>query len=488
MTEQVQNHEQAAPPYGQMLKFFTQSGLAVLKNRGGVRLGNGMSRARPVQSDAVLPQEADAVVIGGGNIGCLTALTLAERGLKVVLCEKGAVAGESSGRSLGYIESLFADPVKLEMAARAKQLWQDMHMRVQGPTGYVKTGSVTGFLSEEGLAAAAGWLDAVKGMPGIDGQILTQSELKEKTAGWREDFIGGLYQPSDACAEPQHFASSVAEAFRAKGGQLFQHCAVREVLTQAGRVCGVATELGEIKCQSVVLAGGAWTPYLAQSLGLDLPQFMAFASIGRVSIAALNLDAFELNEKLPLISAESDIAIRHSIQNSIDICAPAVRLPITVSMLKNMPKLMQAMVAMQGQFSPVFDINTLLFEYKNMHRYSRIGDSPLQQYRVLTPEVFTPPLQDAMQRYALHAADSQRTFQESWAGFLTTTPDHMPYLSAVDSVPGFYVGSGFYNGLTVGPAAAEALADLVMQQTPKIDLSLMRFNRFMDGSPIIFRN
>ncbi|MGE8541332.1 MAG: NAD(P)/FAD-dependent oxidoreductase, partial [Acinetobacter sp.] len=193
MTEQVQNHEQAAPPYGQMLKLFTQSGLAVLKNRGGVRLGNGVSRARPVQSDAVLPQEADAVVIGGGNIGCLTALTLAERGLKVVLCEKGAVAGESSGRSLGYIESLFADPVKLEMAARAKQQWQDMHTRVHGPTGYVKTGSVTGFLSEEGLAAAAGWLDAVKGMPGIDGQILTQSELKEKTAGWREDFVGGLY-------------------------------------------------------------------------------------------------------------------------------------------------------------------------------------------------------------------------------------------------------------------------------------------------------
>ena len=487
MTEKVQYHEQSVPSYGQVLKLLTQSGLAVLKNRGGVRLSNGISRARVVQSDNVLPKEVDVVVIGGGNVGCLTALTLAERGLNVVLCEKGAVAGESSGRSLGYIESLFADPVKLEMAARAKLLWQDMHTRVQGPTGYVKTGSVTGFLSEEGLATASGWLDAVKGMPGIDGRILTQAELKEKTAGWREDFIGGLYQPSDACAEPQHFASSVAEAFRSKGGQLFQHCAVREVLVQAGRVCGVATELGEIKCHSVVLAGGAWTPYLAKSLGLDLPQFMAFASIGRVSTTPLNLDAFELNEKLPLISAESDIAIRHSSQNSVDICAPAVRLPITISMLKNMPKLMQAMVAMQGQFSPVFDINTLLFEYKNMHHYHGTGDSSLQQYRVLTPEVFTPPLQHAMQRYAENAVDRQRTFQESWAGFLTTTPDHMPYLSAVDSVSGFYIGSGFYNGLTVGPAAAEALADLVMQQTPKIDLSLMRFNRFIDGSPIIFR-
>src|SRR5690606_14735449 len=118
----------------------------------------GVSRARPVQSDTEFPKEADVVVIGAGNVGCLTALTLAERGLKVVLCEKGAVAGESSGRSLGYIESLFADPAKLEIAARAKQLWADMNHRVQGHTGYVQSGSVTGFLSEEGLAAAEGWL------------------------------------------------------------------------------------------------------------------------------------------------------------------------------------------------------------------------------------------------------------------------------------------------------------------------------------------
>lgn len=473
--------------YGQIFKHLTRSGFAVLKNRGGVSLDQGISRARKVQSDSVLPKTVDVVVIGAGNIGSLTALTLVERGLKVVLCEKGSVAGESSGRSLGYIESLFSDRVKLEMVARAKVLWKDIDQRVQGPTGYVKTGSVTGFLSEEGLAAAEDWVNTVKDIEGIDGYIMTKTELKEKSYHWKEDFVGGLHQPSDACAEPQHFASSVAEAFRAKGGQLFQNCAVGEILTQAGKVIGVATELGEIKCHSVVLAGGAWTPYLAKSLGLDLPQFMAFASIARVGSSAIDLNRFEMNQKFPLISAESDIAVRYSSQNSVDICAPAVRLPITVNMLKNMPKLMQALVAMQGQFSPVFDINTLKFEYKNMHSYKANGLAPLQKYRVLVPEVFTPPLNDAIQRYTDYTADHQRTLQESWAGFLTTTPDHLPYLSQVDSISGLFIGSGFYNGLTVAPAAAEALADLVMQRTPKIDLSLFRFNRFMNGSPIIFR-
>ena len=488
MTEQVQMQEGSIAPQGQLLRLMTKSAVSLLKNRGGVTLGNSISRARPVQSDQDVPHAVDVVVIGAGNVGCLTALTLAERGLSVVLCEKGVVAGESSGRSLGYIESLFADPAKLEIAARAKQLWEVMSERVEGHTGYVKTGSVTGFLSEGGLSAAREWLDTVKGMPGIDGRIIGKAELNEKTNGWNENFIGGLYQPSDGCAEPQHFASSVAEAFRAKGGKLFQNCAVREISTQAGKVCGVVTELGEIRCQSVVLTGGAWTPYLAQSLGLDLPQFIGFASIGRLGTVKSDVLPANISDQYPLISAESDIAIRHSSSTTVDVCAPAVRLPITATVLKNLPKLTQAMVAMQGQFDPVFDINTFLFEYKHLHRYKRKGPSPLEQFRILAPEIFEAPMQDAIQRYSAYTGDRSKTLQESWAGFLTTTPDHMPYLSSVDHISGFFIGSGFYNGLTVGPAAAEALADLVMGKTPKIDLSLYRYDRFINGHPIIFRS
>ena len=43
----------------------------------------------PVPSDIALPREADVVIVGGGIIGTSSALYLAERGLKVVLLEKG---------------------------------------------------------------------------------------------------------------------------------------------------------------------------------------------------------------------------------------------------------------------------------------------------------------------------------------------------------------------------------------------------------------
>jgi glycine/D-amino acid oxidase-like deaminating enzyme len=53
----------------------------------------------PVVTDNALPQKAEAVIIGGGIIGVSTALFLAERGVKVVLCEKGVLGGEQSSRN-----------------------------------------------------------------------------------------------------------------------------------------------------------------------------------------------------------------------------------------------------------------------------------------------------------------------------------------------------------------------------------------------------
>jgi glycine/D-amino acid oxidase-like deaminating enzyme len=76
---------------------------------------------------------------------------------------------------------------------------------------------------------------------------------------------------------------------------------------------------------------------------------------------------------------------------------------------------------------------------------------------------------------------------ERWSGALMSTLDNMPVVSAVDRVPGLFLGTGFYYGLTMAPAAGEALADLVMNRKPQIDLAPFRFARFHDGSPITFR-
>jgi glycine/D-amino acid oxidase-like deaminating enzyme len=55
-----------------------------------------ISDGSEVQFHDALPDSVDVVIIGAGVIGISTAWFLAKRGVSVLVCEKGRVAGEQS--------------------------------------------------------------------------------------------------------------------------------------------------------------------------------------------------------------------------------------------------------------------------------------------------------------------------------------------------------------------------------------------------------
>ncbi|RVL90304.1 FAD-dependent oxidoreductase, partial [Sinorhizobium meliloti] len=76
-----------------------------------------------VETDPSLPGSADVVIIGGGIIGVSTALFLAERGVEVVLCEKGVLGGEQSSRNWGWVRVMGRDRREIPLAMEALQIW-----------------------------------------------------------------------------------------------------------------------------------------------------------------------------------------------------------------------------------------------------------------------------------------------------------------------------------------------------------------------------
>ena len=70
----------------------------------------------PLQFSDPLPKSVDVVVIGAGVIGISAAWFLAERGISVVVCEKGRVAGEQSSRNWGWIRKHGRDRAELPSA------------------------------------------------------------------------------------------------------------------------------------------------------------------------------------------------------------------------------------------------------------------------------------------------------------------------------------------------------------------------------------
>jgi glycine/D-amino acid oxidase-like deaminating enzyme len=72
---------------------------------------------------------------------------------------------------------------------------------------------------------------------------------------------------------------------------------------------------------------------------------------------------------------------------------------------------------------------------------------------------------------------------QEWAGLIDVTPDAIPVISKVESLPGLVVATGFSgHGFGIGPAAGRLAADLVTGSTPIVDPTEFRFSRFSDGS------
>ncbi len=67
---------------------------------------------------------------------------------------------------------------------------------------------------------------------------------------------------------------------------------------------------------------------------------------------------------------------------------------------------------------------------------------------------------------------------ESWAGLRPGSPDDLPIMGETET-QGIMISSGhFRNGILLAPAAAKAMADLIMGRKPKIDVSAFSPARF----------
>ena len=174
-------------------------------------------RVDPVHSDAEVPARTGVVVVGGGIIGTSTAFFLARKGIPVVLCEKGHIAGEQSSRNWGWCRKMGRDPREIPLAIEALRLWQEMNTLTEAETGFRQCGIVY-------LCKTPGRDGKARGMAGACAPLSArQPDCSRATRRCRccqvstGDWQGALYTPSDGRGEPQKAAPAIAEAARRHG-------------------------------------------------------------------------------------------------------------------------------------------------------------------------------------------------------------------------------------------------------------------------------
>jgi glycine/D-amino acid oxidase-like deaminating enzyme len=431
-------------------------------------------RVDPVRSDEALPPRADVVVIGGGIIGASAALFLAEKGLSVALCEKGRIAGEQSSRNWGWCRKMARDPREIPLVIESLKLWQGMNERVEAETGFRRCGIMYLFETKAEAARYEAWLDHARQYQ-LDTRMLAGAEAARLLPGLGGSWAGALYTESDGKAEPQMAAPAIAEAARRRGAAILTGCAVRGVETEGGRIAAAITEKGRIACGSILLAGGAWSRLFCGNLGIALPQLKVRASVMRTEPLSGG----------PEISASGGLfAFRKRMDGGYTVATLGVR---TIDLVPDNFRLFpQYLPAARLHWKKLrFRVGRRWVEEWRMPRRWRLDEpSPFEAVRVLDPEPDAFVLGRA-QKALLAALPLFREVgvAERWAGMIDVTPDAVPVISTVESLPGFVIATGFSgHGFGIGPGAGRLVADIVAGDRPLVDPKPFRLSRFSDGS------
>lgn len=411
--------------------------------------------------DAKQPAKVDVVVIGGGIIGVMTALTLAERGVSVAVCEKGAIAGEQSSRNWGWTRQMGRDAAEIPLTMASLKLWSAMNERVGADTGWRRTGITYLCYNQRDLAFWGGWKDKGDAY-GLDSQMLTPAQTHALLPGSAGGALGGLYTASDGRAEPWVAVPAMAEAARRAGAHILTNCAVRSVETAAGRVSGVVTEKGEIACASVVLAGGVWSRLFAGNLGLDFPQLKVVGTVARVSgvtgVSDMPVGAgnFAYRKRL---DGDYSIALRNA--NIAPITPDHFRL-----MSEYLPSFFATWRELKLRIGPRF-----FSELAMPRRWTADQKTVFETVRSLDPEPtqwFTAQALKNLRK--AYPAFAKAVVRNQWAGVMDVTPDAVPVISEIAALPGFHIASGFSgHGFGVGPGAGQLMADIIMGTPPLVD-------------------
>ena len=212
----------------------------------------------------------DVAVVGLGAMGSSVARLLARRGRTVIGFDAYAPPhdrGSSHGHSRMIREAYYEHPQYVPLVRRAYELWREMEHEHGGHTFFVRTGGV--MVGHESGVLVQGTLRSATQF-GIPHEVLSAGKLHRRFPAFSPlpDMVAVLETRAGVLFPDQIIAANL-EFARAHGAELRGGEGVVGWEPVAGGVA-LHTAGGRFLARQVVFAAGAWTAGLLDSLALPL--------------------------------------------------------------------------------------------------------------------------------------------------------------------------------------------------------------------------
>ncbi|MGY3264127.1 NAD(P)/FAD-dependent oxidoreductase [Lysobacter sp. HA35] len=264
------------------------------------------------------PTSTDILIIGGGVIGLASALAVAESGRAVRVIDAGRIGGGSSHGNCGTITPSHAPPLAapgMVRRALSMMLTPDAPLYIRprvdpalwrwlwalrgrcNPAHWRESAVAKAALLDDSRHRLEEWVtrygldcefqptgedyvfrdarrfeDGQHEVPllrefGIDVTLLDGADYERDEPSMLPGVAGAIRFDGDAALRPDRYVAELARVARQRGVVIDEHRALTGLIDGAnGYVARTAN--GDIEAREVVVATGAWSPRLAESLGL----------------------------------------------------------------------------------------------------------------------------------------------------------------------------------------------------------------------------
>jgi sarcosine oxidase subunit beta len=219
-----------------------------------------------------VPAKAKVVIIGGGIMGLALAYNLSLRGeTDVVVLERGYLCAGASGRNGGGVRMQWGTEANIELAKRSidlmKQFARDLGINV-----WLRQGGYLFLAKTKRMAEQLERNATLHNRHGVPTQILTPDAARDVVPGLTmKGVLTAAYNKEDGVIFPWPFLWGYAQHIKKKGLRVETFTNVTGFETSGGQVRKVKTDRGDIACDTVVLAAGAWSPEIARLADVALP-------------------------------------------------------------------------------------------------------------------------------------------------------------------------------------------------------------------------
>lgn len=354
-------------------------------------------------------QKSDVVIVGAGIFGLLTARELARAGLSVLLIDRGQPGREASRASAGILSPLY--PWRVQAPLQALAHWSQQYYPVLVDDLRRETGIDPELQNTGMLVFGDDECQVARAWARYSARPLDVLESHQLPAC--EPALGGelarraVFLPTVSHVHSSRLLRALTESVYSLGVPIREDLAVTGFGSRDGRVTGVMTTDGVFAADRVVVTAGAWSGELLKELG-----------------------------------AGSDV---HPMRGQV--------------------------IQFDG---PPGLLSRILLE-RDCYIVPR-RDGSLVVGSTVEDVGFDPGVTEAARKQLQESAArilpalANLKVQRHWSGLRPATPHGLPYIGGHPALRGLYLNTGhFRHGLTLAPASARLLADLVLERSPILD-------------------